>query len=196
MARISAEEKARVRVSLIRTAAEHFAREGYEGASINRISLAAGFAKGTVYNYFSSKAALLAEVLRAGSDETLKLYRARPAACGVRYQLVALIEADVEVVRAHQTFFRVVLRELVSGRVETQRLIDESMQSFAAEIASILARGKSSRPVAEQTRLFLGQLTILYIEQFRSEGAFPGWHRLPELVVDTFLEGVPNTESS
>lgn len=196
MARISAEEKARVRVSLVRTAAEHFAQEGYEGASINRISLAAGFAKGTVYNYFPSKAALLAEVLRAGGDETLKLYRARPMACGVRDQLVALIEADVEVVRAHQTFFRVVLRELVSGRVETQRLIDESMQSFAAEIASILASGESSRPVGEQTRLFLGQLTILYIEQFRSEGVFPGWHRLPELVVDTFLGGVPNTESS
>lgn len=191
MGRISAEEKARVRVTLLRTAAEHFAREGFEGASINRISLAAGFAKGTIYNYFPSKAALLGEVLQAGGDETLKLYRRRPAAPGVRGQLVALIKADVEVVRAHEAFFRVVLRELVSGRVETQRLIDESTRTFAAEISSILAGTESTRPLREQTRLFLGQLTILYIEQFRSEGAFPGWHRLPALVVDTFLDGVP-----
>ncbi|MFT5357189.1 MAG: AcrR family transcriptional regulator [Polyangiales bacterium] len=190
MARISVDEKARVRVALLRTAAEHFAQEGYEGASINRISLSAGFAKGTVYNYFSSKAALLSAVLQAGGDETLKLYRSRPVASGVRARLVALARADVEVVRAHETFFRVVLRELVSGRVETQRLIDESTQSFAKEIASILAAGKSARPLEEQTRLFLGQLTILYIEQFRSDGTYPGWHRLPELVVDTFLDGV------
>lgn len=195
MGRLSADDKARVRIALLQTAAEHFAREGYEGASINRISVAAGFAKGTVYNYFPSKAALLGEVLQAGGDETLKLYRARPVACEVRGQLVGLIEADVEVVRAHEAFFRVVLRELVSGRVETQRLIDESTRTFAAEIASILAGVESSRPLAEQTRLFLGQLTILYIEQFRSEGAFPGWHRLPELVVDTFLDGVPMSES-
>ncbi|MFK7998010.1 MAG: TetR/AcrR family transcriptional regulator [Polyangiales bacterium] len=195
MARISTADKARVRVALLQTAAEHFAREGFEGASINRISLGAGFAKGTVYNYFPSKAALLAEVLRAGGDETLKLYRGRPATDGVRAQLVALVTADVEVVRAHEAFFRVVLRELVSGRVETQRLIDESMRSFAAEVASILAGADSSRPMREQTRLFLAQLSVLYIEQFRSEGAFPGWHRLPELVVDTFLGGVPNTQS-
>ena len=78
MGRISAEEKARVRVSLIRTAAEHFALEGYEGASINRISLGAGFAKGTVYNYFPSKAALLAEVLRAGGDDVRGLANIGP----------------------------------------------------------------------------------------------------------------------
>ena len=193
MARISAEEKARVRAALLRTAAAHFAREGYEGASINRISMDAGYAKGTVYNYFSSKAALLSEVLRAGGDETLRRYRAGPAARGVRAQLVALVEADVAVVRDHPMFFRVVLRELVSGRAETQPLIDESTRSLADEIASILAEGKSVWSAEEQTRLFLGQLTVLYIEQFRSEGSYPGWHRLPALLVDTFLNGVTQT---
>lgn len=190
MARISTEKKAQVRIALVRTAAQHFAEEGFEGASINRISLAAGFAKGTVYNYFPSKGALLLEVLRAGSDQTLKLYRSRAKGCGVRAQLIALVQADVEVVRAHEAFFRVLLRELVSGRAETQRVIDESMQSLALEIASILRGGDFPRSLETQTRLFLGQLTVLYIEQFRSEGTFPGWARFPELVVDTFLHGV------
>ena len=47
------------RRSLLEAAAEEFAREGYVGANINRISRAAGFAKGTIYNYFSSKRALM-----------------------------------------------------------------------------------------------------------------------------------------
>jgi AcrR family transcriptional regulator len=49
----------RTRQLLLDAAAEEFAREGYVGANINRISRAAGFAKGTVYNYFASKQALM-----------------------------------------------------------------------------------------------------------------------------------------
>jgi len=44
---------------LLDAATAEFAREGYNGANINRISRAAGFAKGTIYNYFPSKRALM-----------------------------------------------------------------------------------------------------------------------------------------
>jgi AcrR family transcriptional regulator len=44
---------------LLDAASEEFAKEGFKGANINRISIAAGFAKGTVYNYFESKRALM-----------------------------------------------------------------------------------------------------------------------------------------
>lgn len=47
------------RQALLAAATEAFARDGYAGANINRISLAAGFAKGTIYNYFPSKRALM-----------------------------------------------------------------------------------------------------------------------------------------
>jgi len=44
---------------LLLAATEEFAREGFKGANINHISIAAGFAKGTIYNYFESKRALM-----------------------------------------------------------------------------------------------------------------------------------------
>jgi AcrR family transcriptional regulator len=44
---------------LLDAATAEFAREGYDGANINRISRAAGYAKGTIYNYFPSKRALM-----------------------------------------------------------------------------------------------------------------------------------------
>ena len=47
------------RALLLQAATEEFAREGYMGANINRISKNAGFAKGTIYNYFESKRALM-----------------------------------------------------------------------------------------------------------------------------------------
>ena len=47
------------RRALLDAATEEFARGGYDAANINRISLAAGFAKGTIYNYFPSKRELM-----------------------------------------------------------------------------------------------------------------------------------------
>ena len=48
---------------LLDAATAEFAREGYHGANINRISQAAGFAKGTIYNYFPSKRALMSALI-------------------------------------------------------------------------------------------------------------------------------------
>lgn len=63
MARHKEEERIQVisetRQQLLAAAADEFAREGYNGANINRISQSAGYAKGTIYNYFSSKRALM-----------------------------------------------------------------------------------------------------------------------------------------
>jgi AcrR family transcriptional regulator len=53
------------RERLLEAATAEFAREGYEKANINHISRAAGFAKGTVYNYFASKRALMLALIDA-----------------------------------------------------------------------------------------------------------------------------------
>ncbi len=53
------------RARLLETAAEEFARVGYERASIDTIALRAGVAKGTVYLYFMNKAHLFLGVLDA-----------------------------------------------------------------------------------------------------------------------------------
>lgn len=54
---------AEVRRKLLDAAIAEFAAHGYARANINRISRAAGFAQGTIYNYFPSKRALLAAVV-------------------------------------------------------------------------------------------------------------------------------------
>jgi AcrR family transcriptional regulator len=53
------------RQQLLDAATAEFARQGYVGANINRISQAAGFAKGTVYNHFASKRALMLALIDA-----------------------------------------------------------------------------------------------------------------------------------
>src|SRR5438094_8225308 len=63
MARVTAEVKQATRSRLLAAAAREFARAGFEGANVDAISLAAGCAKGTIYNYFSSKEELFLAVV-------------------------------------------------------------------------------------------------------------------------------------
>jgi TetR/AcrR family transcriptional repressor of mexJK operon len=49
-----------------------FARDGYEGASMAQIAREIGVSKGTLYNYFPSKAALFNGFISTGCDQTLK----------------------------------------------------------------------------------------------------------------------------
>jgi TetR/AcrR family transcriptional repressor of mexJK operon len=49
-----------------------FARDGYEGASMAQIAREIGVSKGTLYNYFPSKAALFSGFISTGCDQSLK----------------------------------------------------------------------------------------------------------------------------
>jgi AcrR family transcriptional regulator len=73
MPRIKKEERQQfldhTRLRLLEAAAEEFARAGYSEANINIISTSAGFAKGTIYNYFPSKRALMLALLDASARQ-------------------------------------------------------------------------------------------------------------------------------
>jgi AcrR family transcriptional regulator len=73
MARIKKAEQEKTtqntRQKLLDAAAGEFARAGYQGANINSISVAAGYAKGTVYNYFPSKQALLIALIETAAQQ-------------------------------------------------------------------------------------------------------------------------------
>jgi AcrR family transcriptional regulator len=59
----------RRRARLLAAAAQEFARAGFERANVDGISLAAGYAKGTIYNYFPSKEELFLAVVEEASAQ-------------------------------------------------------------------------------------------------------------------------------
>lgn len=62
------EDKAR---QILDGAAAVFAADGYEGASMSRIALEAGVSKGTLYNYFASKAELFSAFVQRECNEKI-----------------------------------------------------------------------------------------------------------------------------
>ena len=59
------------RAQILQGAAIVFAADGYEGASMARIATVAGVSKGTLYNYFNSKAALFSAYVTESCDRFL-----------------------------------------------------------------------------------------------------------------------------
>ncbi|MBI4996218.1 MAG: TetR/AcrR family transcriptional regulator [Rhodocyclales bacterium] len=72
---------------LIEAAHEAFRRDGFRGASVDRIAAAAGVAKQTFYNHFPSKEALFEETIRLGVREIVVELNDAPG--DVRKRLIA-----------------------------------------------------------------------------------------------------------
>jgi AcrR family transcriptional regulator len=195
MARITAPAKQAVRERLLQTAAKHFARDGLDGASVDAISLDAGFAKGTLYNYFRSKEDLFAEVLAEACRRAVQRYSEAEHGGSVRGRLTALAAADVDVLRQGEGFQKVLVREAMSFRTETYPLIVEHLTPFVEKVEEVLVGGiaarevRDDRPVRELALMFVGNLTMMYVQHWGSGGSWPSLEELPDLVVTTFLDG-------
>jgi AcrR family transcriptional regulator len=195
MSRISAATKETVRTRLLETAARHFARDGLEGANVDAISLDAGFAKGTLYNYFRSKEELFAEVLTEGCRRAVQRYSAAEPRGSLRERLTALAAADVELVREDEGFQKVMIREAMSFRQETYPLIVRHLAPYLEKVEEVLAgrvaagEVRNDRPLGEFALLFVGILALLYVQHWGSGGSWPRLDEIPDLAVMTFLDG-------
>lgn len=193
MARISKEERERVRLRLLVSAAGAFAEHGFEGARIDEISTAAGYAKGTVYGYFDSKAELLAAVLTLGVEEAIDHYRRGAAEGSVAERLRALAAADVALVKANEPVMKVIARELLAGRPETAKALDAAVGPFYDEVRAIIDDGIKSGELRSDldprllVQTFAGLLQALYVDHWRT--GRPSWKALPDLLVTVFVEG-------
>lgn len=141
------------RQKLLDAAAEEFARQGYNAANINNISLAAGFAKGTIYNYFPSKEALLLELIEtAAADHIAFIAAAVREVQPPRERLLRFFQAGFAYVEAHPRPMQVIVHTLYGPDETFKTRLAESYRSlFAVMIEDILQPGMadgSFRPLS------------------------------------------------
>lgn len=195
MPRISKEMKQIVRERLLASAARHFASAGIDQARIDDISTDAGFAKGTVYNYFSSKEDLFGAVVEEAARRAVDRFEQADPGGNARDRLIALARADVSVLRDNESFTKVLVREAMSFRDTTFPVIEEHMAPFFFEVANILAQGaaagdiRNDLPPPQLALMFVGMLSLLYIQHWGSGNGWPSLDDIPELAVTAFIDG-------
>jgi AcrR family transcriptional regulator len=185
------------RQRLLQAATVEFAREGYAQANINRISKAAGFAKGTVYNYFDSKRALMlalideiaashfafvSALVDQEEDPACRLERFFEAGFAWvtenldqgRVMITTLNGPDpefkVHMYEAYQPMFQLVGREIVAVGV-AQEVFRQVEPEAAARLLMTIYLGVGSQ-VNEQGRQWFSpaEVTALLLDGLRKQG--------------------------
>jgi AcrR family transcriptional regulator len=195
MPRLTEQNKTENRRRLLDAAAAEFARKGLDDANVNEISLAAGFAKGTVYNHFPSKEALFLAVVEEACELAADGASDVPAEAPTRERLHAALASDVEWARAHEAFARVLVREVLTPNPHLYQGALEAAAPFITRVREILADGvergdvRADIAVDELALTFVGLDVLALIQHWGSDGAWPSLEQIPALVTGLFLEG-------
>ena len=124
------------RQALLNAAAEEIAHQGYDQANINKISTKAGFAKGTVYNYFPTNHALLAALIDDIAQEHLEYMQVAinditdPVA-----RLRSFFQAGFEYVTSHMPRARAMFNTVYSSNQEQKNHCFQAYQPIFRLVA-------------------------------------------------------------
>lgn len=195
MIRVSPQVKTANRERLLEAAAAEFARQGLAAANINRISVAAGLGKGTVYNYFSSKEELFLAVVAESCARAAGGGAMVPRSAATPERLRALLESEVAWAREHEAFARVLVRQVLSGDPRFHGQVLEAAAPFVSAVTAVLADGagrgeiRADVPAAQLALMFAGMGELALVQHWGSGGAWPALAEIPDLVVGLFLGG-------
>ncbi len=192
MSRVTTDTKQATRTRLLAAAAQEFARAGLERANVDAISLAAGYAKGTIYNYFASKEELFLAVVQDASAQAAAASPA-PADAAARARLAAVLAGFCAWAREHDALARVLVRECLMGTPGLYPRVILAEAPLVGELETILRdaarRGELRDDVpAEVLALAIAGLADLaMVEHWASDGARPALEEIPEMVLTLLL---------
>lgn len=164
--RITASERDATRHRLLEAGKAEFAARGLAGARFDQISLAAGHAKGTIYNYFDTKEHLFFTIVEDWCDQLVAGFvsdEGRTAGGDLR----EIARLDAEIARKDPDLARVIINQLPSLAAQhaatTARAIEPGIQLIASVISCGQQRGEIATGHGPSTlaRLFLATLSAI-----------------------------------
>ena len=192
MVRVTAGVKEATRAKLLTAAAEEFARAGFERASVDAISLAAGYAKGTIYNYFPSKEELFLAVV----EEALAQAAATapvPADASAWERLTAVLAGFCGWASQQDPLARVLVRECLMGTPGLYPRVIGAEGPLTGELEGIIAEGiadgevRNDVPAGVLALAVAGLADLALAQHWATGGTRPGLAEIPALVLTLLL---------
>ena len=123
------------RATLIQTAAELFAQQGFEGTSLRAVAVGAGVTPAMVAYYFKDKAGLLEAVVREGLGVLLEVVRGVVADHETGRFVPLLVERYLATIARAPWIPQVMIREVISRDSPLRQVF---INEFAAHAASLV----------------------------------------------------------
>jgi len=194
MPRISATEREATHRRLLESAKSEFAARGLAGARFDEISLAAGHAKGTIYNYFDSKEQLFLKVVQDWCQLLVEAVNAIPEGTA-NNRLLEIARVDIEIARKDPDLARVVVQQMPAlagaDRDATWAAVQAGVDLLESEFSVGLKSGefKSGHSARTLARLFLGTLSGFELEALQPDATI-SLDDVIDLLAKHFLAGL------
>lgn len=179
------------RAALRRGATAHFARAGYERASMTSVAQACGVSKALIYHYYDSKEALLHDILEAHLTDLSRTIREAGKAGSAEDRLRDTIRAILLAYEDAEDAHKVQLDALETLPDEMRRPLVDLMRGIVAELgarieaASPTGLGDRKRAI---TMSVFGMLNWFYT--WHRPGRWPDRAAYADLVTDLVMKGL------
>jgi AcrR family transcriptional regulator len=194
--RVNEQTKAHTRRALLDAAAQAFAEHGYHQTPIDSVSQLAGVAKGTVYNYFSSKDDVLRALIQEACELATQAATATPDEASTETRLQAFVEGNLQWAQSHKPLALLFARQLLAGDTRVKALIATAAAPCIEKVAAILqtgaARGEliTDAPPEELALTFIALTNMLLLQSWDGLTRWPLPAQLPATATTLFLHGV------
>ncbi len=182
------------RSKILAVARAAFVRDGYDGASLEKIATDAGFTKGALYHHYDGKEALFAAVFSLVSLETINAAGKRAAKIGVpREQLKAAAMAWLKAVERSDA--RTIILDLAPkalGFAGARALEDSiTLEPLLGLVHAVLESEKLKGNVDAllAARLINATLTEIALLRHASDGRAPGTNMAADAIIGV-IDGV------
>ncbi len=181
---------------MLDAAAHAFAAHGYHQTPIDSVSEAAGVAKGTIYNYFSSKEEVLHALVRDACRLAAAAADATPNSTPTRSRLEAFVHGNLRWARQRKALAVLFAHELLAGDARTQAVIREAAAPCVEKLATIIQAGIDRRELTAHASpealavTFIKLTNMLLLQTWESPTPWPRPRDLPATATSLFLHGV------
>ena len=186
------------RQRLLDAAADEFARFGFEGANINRISIAAGYAKGTIYNYFSSKRDLMTALIETIATRHVAFIKDRiDPETKPKEKLAMFFQAGFSFVEQYSSQARIAISTVYGHDQEfRESLFDEYNSLFGLLQDDVLGEGMASGEFTDMDADFVSAVLMsIYLGSISLLNPDGKILLQPDQVADFILTGIGSDES-
>ncbi len=182
--------------NIVRVAKEVFAREGYYGASMEEIARNASVAKGTLYNYFSSKEELYVEVILelitivdSWVDEAIESEKK------FWDKIDFLARRVLNYFSRNKQVFTIIRRETpinTAMRKESEQKIMDLMKARVDKLAGIFKEHRKEGVISDKYTDRDGAFLCLVVVESMVRRTLEGWERDPDKNANMVIKFLKN----
>jgi AcrR family transcriptional regulator len=191
--------KEKTKQTIVAAAMRLIQKQGFDGTTMEQIAEQADVAKGTLYNYFPAKEAIISEWVRRTSIEKYEAgLRELPALPDTRTRMTAVFEAYMEGVQAQKDLFeKYVIYQMQQLVSFDQNDVERSGLAIAGR--EIIKLGQESGELVSDlpVNVLEDMIEVIFIQvvkQFYKNPAAFQSRKVIERMVDLFLYGAKENE--